>query len=508
MNQPRIKHFFIRIALVLLIMISSISAAFVSPQKAHAQLAVVDAFNGVFNSLTSVSTAAEKLQGYVLNPLAWALEKAVLQSVVNSTVKWVNSGFNGSPAFATNLNKTLQQVGDAQANSFIQQLQSNGSIKSPFQTQVASAVSTNYLQSTSATSYFTQNPFTLGTVSSNPTAFLAGGSSGFAQGGFNALLSTAMNSGNNPYGATILANQALNTQVAGAQNTQKTELQWGNGFLSYRGNCQTPTTGKSTTGINLTSLTGNSGCQSQNIITPGGAISSSLYKSLGSGVDTLVTASQFNELVGALMSQLINHVLGGGGLFGLTQSSASTGGTTYFNQTEPAATQSVDGGTIDASVAASFSETLTGQLTQLQTFQSEWNSIDAAAQSAAASLESNPCANNESVLSNVVEPVISQATTELSNANTSITALTSIQNETPAANSTAASTAQIAQASSDYSTFLASATVPSDSDISYAATQSITTGTSTPPSLYSEMNEIAQAAPACNAASVPAAAAP
>ncbi len=102
---------------------------------------------------TAITSQFQLLKGTSLDPIAWAVSKAVLQSVVNSTVKWINSGFNGSPAFATNLSKTLQAVGDTQANLFIQQLTSNSAIKSPFQSQVASAVSSNYLQSTAANGF-------------------------------------------------------------------------------------------------------------------------------------------------------------------------------------------------------------------------------------------------------------------------------------------------------------------------------------------------------------------
>lgn len=510
-----------RIALITLMMIMILPVALVArPHQVNAQSApgapvvVVGTSptdgNFIQNTFTAIATAAEKLKGFTLDPIAWAVAKAVLQSVVNSTIKWVNSGFNGAPAFATNLNSTLGQVGDTAANQFIQQLGTNSSIKSPFQSQVASAVSTNYFQSTGANGFFATNPFTLGASSPNPTAFLAGGTSGFAQGGWNAWLSTAMNSSNNPYGATLLATQALGGQVANAQSVQKTELNWGNGFLSWRGNCQTTTSGgtqagapnpgggtQGTAGTSGTvSLSGNSGCQSQNIITPGSAISNSLYKSLGSGIDTLVTASQFNELVSALLGQLINNVLGGNGLKGISQPSASTGNVPYFSQT----TTGTPATSVGASLSSSFSQTLTSQLAEIQTFENNWETIETAAQQAEAAVQSSACfPNGPATIQNTILPVIAQANVEIGNANTSISTLNTIEGEVPPANSTTDTTAQLAQASADYSTFLSANTTPADSDITYAASQSASTGTSTPPSLYSQMEQITQQAQTCAA---------
>ncbi|MDR3547882.1 MAG: hypothetical protein P4M11_06410 [Candidatus Pacebacteria bacterium] len=518
--------------LALLIVASSLSGSLLLPQRAHAQLVVHDPFNGIFNSLTSVSTAAEKVQGYVLNPLAWAVSKSVLQSIVNSTIKWVNSGFNGSPAFVTNLNKTLQNVGDTTANSFIKQLQTNGSIKSPFQTQVASAVSTNYLQSTASNGFFSKNPFTLGKASSNPTAFLTGGTSGFSQGGWDAWLSTSMNSANNPYGATLLANSAITSQVAGAQSQQSQEYLAGSGFASWRGNCQTSTTGQSTSGSassastcldnstpdaktglcsdgsypigtsvtnltgssNTTSLSGNSTCQSQNIITPGNAIAGLTSKSLGSGIDTLVNTHNFQEVLSSFLTQMVNQVLSSSGLFGTSQSSSSSSSSSASSTSSSTASST----STTSALLTSFSQTLSQQSSQLQTFANEWGTIEAAAQSAKAAVLASTCyPNAQTTVSAVIQPIITEATTEITNAQTSITELAKIQAEIPSTSTTTDTTTQVAQASSDYSTFLSSSTLPSDTDISYAATQSTDSGTSTPQTLLTEMNQITQAAKTC-----------
>ena len=604
MKRNSIKDFLSKALVVGSLIACMLIGSLAAPTQTHAQTGaqlVYDPLNHVVNAITSLATGDSKIKQYVLDPLAYSVAHAVLQSVVNSTVRWINSGFNGSPAFATNLTQSLLQVGDAAANTFIRQLVSNSAIRSPFQTQIASAVGTNYRQSTSANGFFTQNPFTLGRFSPNPTAFLAGN---FNQGGFDAWFSANDNPANNPYGAYQIAMNAVNGQVLQAQGLLQSEFLANSGFLSYRGNCQTTTTGQSmagtaaspaaaaavgttattdilggtsgggiaptaitpitsvganpangltlgaaaaaSVGVSVTapptavtanvptavtgitpitsvganpsaslaaSLSPSSGCQSQNIITPGSVIANSLYKSLGSGVDSLVSAQQFGEIVNALLGQLVNHVLGPGGLFGLSQPSAATGGVAYFNQTTPPPSSSSGGGTISPSITISFTQIVAGQVTALQTFQTEENAIAAAAQSAKAALQSSTCSPNaQALIATTVQPVIDQTTTALSSAAASITALNKIQTELPAATAASATTAQVQLASDDYACFLSTGTVTvndvcpqtsstgqvTNAEITQATVASTNSGTAIPPSTITQMNQIAQAAASCS----------
>ncbi len=331
-----------------------------------------------------------------------------------------------------------------------------------------------------------------------------------------------MTSSNNPYGAALLANQAITTPVANAQSQQNKELAAGNGFLSFRGNCQTSTTGKSTASSTGTSLSPSSGCQSQNITTPGSVIGNSLYKSLGSGIDTLVTANQFDEIVNALLGQLMNHVLGSGGLAGISQPSAATGGVAYFDQTSPAATGTI-GTTGIPTVSADFTTTVATQVFELQNFQTNWNTIATAAFTAENVLQNSSCTPNaQAIIASQVQPVINESVNEIAEASSSIATLNKIAAEAPAVNPDGSlpTAAQNTQASTDYSCFLASGEVanadgtcapansipvPSQSDMDYAVQQSTDTGittsggnTNNPASLLTQMNQIAQEAQSCS----------
>ncbi len=476
----------------------------VLPQKTDAQWEVHDIINYVVNSLTSVSSAASAvagnalvIKGYALDPLAWAIAKSVLNSVIASTVKWINSGFSGSPAFVTNINSTLQTTSNSVANSFIQQLSTNGSIQSPFQSQVAAAVSSGYNTSTNG-GFFAANPYTLNQSSSNPAAFLGlnGQASNFSAGGFNAWFSAIENPQNNPYGATILASNALNAQVSTAQKNVTTEATWGNGFLSQKGNCNAPST-STTGGTTSTSLSGTNTCANANIQTPGTVLANTTYKALGSNFDQLVTASQFGQIVNALVGQFTNAVLGSGGLLGTSQPSAGSSNG-YVGQIAASTAAST------ASTQASFLSTLSTQVTALQTFQTQWTTINNAALAAQTALTGPtncyPAASTTAALANTVRPTIAKAATELSDASISIASLQKIQTEaTPAPTlSTTAAAVQEAQASSDYSTLLTASTLPSQTDLQYAQSQSVDTGTAQVQSLYTQLNQLAQATQTCS----------
>ncbi len=465
----------------------------------------------------NLSTAADKIKGYTLDPLAWVVSKATLQSMVKSMANWASHGFNGSPSFVTDLNKQLLSVGDSSANNFIKQLATNNSVKTPWQTALASSLSTGYGQSTSNNGFFNQNAFTLGKVSPNPTTAMNGGILTTQGGGLNALISAWGNPQNNLFGSSILASNALGAQVGNAQSIQKDELNWAQGYLSSRGNCPTTTTGgttqttatpAATTGTTATtatppattsaspvSLSAPSTCQSKPIQAPGSSLKAISDKTWGSSIDTLVSAHSFNEIVSSLLSQLTTQILTAG-LTGLTQPSSSTGGSSFVNAADPNQIA------LSNSTGANFSTTLTNQITVLQKFVTEWNTINTAAQAAKTALSSTGCfPNAQATITNTVQPVINQAASSISQANASITALQNIQAQLPAANSTTDNTAAVSAATTAYSNLLAGNTLPADATIADAAFESNDTSANTNPtatmSFLTQMNNIAKQATIC-----------
>jgi hypothetical protein len=466
--------------LLSLMLVSSVSV-FSFPRNTDAVGGVGDTVvevgpNLLTNTLNTAQAVAGHLKGYVLDPLAWTLSKAILQSVVKSTVNWVNNGFNGSPAFVTNLSSTLMNVANTQADSFLRQITTNSAIRSPFQGLVASAVSSSYNRGANG-GFFVQNPYTLNKVTRNDTAFLKGN---FAQGGLNAWFSEVMNPANNPAGATMIAQGSLGSQVASAVATRSQEVNWAKGVLSFRGSCPKNTPGKAT------SLSGTDTCAGAPIKTPGTVIEAQLEKSLGSGVDTLVSAHTFDEIIGSVLSQLVNKVVGSAGLSGVSQPTST--GRSFLNQTDTTQTST------NASLATSFRQSLTTQTAQLTSFIQEWQTIIAAAQAAKNAVQSTPsCAPvATNLLATVIQPAIDQGTTEISRGQSALAIIAKIQNEVSGASLT---TVQISQASTEYTNLSSSNTLPDASEIAFAQSQSTPTNSANAaPTLITQLTNVSTSA--------------
>jgi hypothetical protein len=479
------------------------------PQPAYAQLAVIDAANLAVNSITSGATSlfssAYNLKegiagsGIGLDTIAWTVSKMAIQSMTKSLVNWINSGFKGSPAFVTDLEGHLQQVGDAVARPFLSDLGSNASLRSPFQSIVAQAVGNQYYLNSSRNGFFTQAAYTLNQVSPNDKAFLAGD---FSQGGIRAFYSAFANPSNNPYGAQRLAEEELAGRVSSAQGTALTRLNWGQGFLSW---CDTSGGGAAAGGsgqvssdaeadaaiahdiasfnaaqaanpIDLSSSNNAVLCTNKDgtagvIKTPGSILAGLTTKTLGLSGDQLVTADEFNEIIGALMSQLTSEVIGATGLSGV--SSVSSGGNGFIDK---AADPSQYAATSGSGSSGGFSQPISAQIQTVTQYQTDWKKIGDEATLA------NTAAANCAAVTNV----LTQATTAATKAASSLTLLQKVQ-----ADATLAGTDQskLALVASEFQQALASPDMPSASDAANAQIQAQdASGSAT---LFSHMKTIA-----------------
>jgi hypothetical protein len=113
----------------------------------------------------------------------------------------------------------------------------------------------------------------------------------FEEGGWEGWFSMTQNASNNRIGATILATDALYTRISARNNTAKLELGLNNGFLNYK-KCSNPNDSRS--------------CKT---VTPGTVIQSSLEKSLNLPKDRLVLAQKFDQVISAVVDNLIKVAL-------------------------------------------------------------------------------------------------------------------------------------------------------------------------------------------------------
>jgi hypothetical protein len=409
-----------------------------------------------------------------LNGLAWTVAKVAAQSITRSTVNWINSGFNGSPAFVSDLNQNLKFLGDAVAEDFFNHLNQTTydvtgfNITSPFQDQINQQLRQEYYRQTSG---FGLN-YTLYQNSTDPKAFINGD---FSKGGFNAFLSTSQNPANNPFGAYMLASNALWSNIDAAAQQRKAELNWGKGFLPWRGECASAAP-QNLLPSQYQSLSQTEKCTSNPVRTPGSVIEAQLEQNLGTGIRQLELADSINEVVGALMGQLVNQVLGSGGLFGASQPS-SGGGFPYINQ----ATDSSQYNGQATSIATGVLQNITNDTTTATAYRDDWQKILTTATTAQQACGADP----------EITQVITQATTAVNRGNAALLNLADVKSQVElAAQSTSNSKGTaIISAVGGYQSYLSAQDTPTPAEVNEAGVQSAdTSGDNTiSPSLYTQM---------------------
>jgi hypothetical protein len=237
----------------------------------------------------------------ILDGLVVLVREVLIANITRSIVNWINSGFNGQPSFVQNLGGFLLNVADEVAGTFIE-----GSelafLCSPFNLDVRLALALDYYAQ-----FRDRTACTLtGALQNIQDAF------DYDTGlGWDAWYDMSVNSNNNAVGAFTTAQYGLRVAAVNAQGQQKTILDWGNGFRPFE-QCDI---GEDAFGQSTRE------CQT---VTPGVVINEQLNNTISTGQRQLELADEIDEIIGALLGQLSQQILsGGGGLFGLSQSSFS-----------------------------------------------------------------------------------------------------------------------------------------------------------------------------------------
>ncbi|MEO6536436.1 MAG: hypothetical protein ABIT47_01980 [Candidatus Paceibacterota bacterium] len=469
---------------------------------------VIDPTNLIQNTIGAAASVDSVVVSKILNGLAWTVAKLTIQSITRSTVNWINSGFNGSPAFVSDLQSNLKYLGDSVADDFFNQLNntvvdSTGfNIRSPFQDQINQKLRSAYYRETSGA--LGLSAYDLSGHSTDPKAFLDGN---FSQGGFNGFFSASQNPANNPFDAYKLASDQLWASIDVATKQRQSEIQNGQGFLSWRGECPTSPSAAPTTSVidtpNAPATGGRAGalaaannavstalgtkpvslskaeqCRNSPIRTPGSVIVGMMPKTLQSGLDSLQAADSINEVVGALMGQLVNKVLGSGGLSGASQPT-SGGGSSYLDQ----ATSPSQYDALTTSLANGWVQTLENDRTSLNNFQKQWGTIISAATQAQTS-----CGTRSEITT-----VLNQGNQELDKASRALSALNVQEDQVKSASaSNAPNKSQvISNATISYQTYLSSPIIsPTEFGEAFIQSQP-TSASSSQTTLYTQMTNLA-----------------
>lgn len=251
------------------------------------------------NTLTAGATGSLWAKENVLDGIGWAIAKRIVSGMVSDLINWINSGFQGSPAFVTDLGGFLRNIADQEIGRVISELGDVGSfICSPFRLDVQISIAVQYNQA--RTTGQSAPTCTLSGVIDNIEGFISGIDPG--NGISDWLTITSAPQTYTPYGAQLNAEAIARARLINAQGEEVQLLNWGDGFLSQEV-CEAD----------------GAGGESCSIVKPGTMIANQLNKALGAGQDTLVQADELNELVSALLGQLANKAVSGvNGLLGLS----------------------------------------------------------------------------------------------------------------------------------------------------------------------------------------------
>lgn len=298
-------------SILLLFIISTVLLS--SPKNASAGAIVYDPGNFAPNWGTGFSTASLTIKEFGLDTAAWFLVNTIIQRITTQTVNWINSGFKGSPAYITEPGQFFLDVADREASRFLSE-SSLSQICQPFNAQVRIALVKNYLSDDSVSN----NVCTLDILKNNYEQFTRD----FSVGGWDGWFEITQNSQNNPYGSFELAQNSLAIQIGTQQNKYEEQLNWGRGFLSFE-KCPDGKTAPDDSFAANGIMAGDCLVKTETV-TPGSVIEKQLNESLSSGIKRLEIADEINEVIGALLSQLMNKAIGSvGGLFGTSRPDAN-----------------------------------------------------------------------------------------------------------------------------------------------------------------------------------------
>jgi hypothetical protein len=330
--------------LAFLLIFSLIAPFFYLPQQAKR----TEAFLGFGDLVIDVKALAER----IVDGIAMTAAQIVVDRMVQATVKWAQSGFEGNPSYVVDPEQYFTDLADGIAGEFIAG-SDLGYLCSPFQANIRLSL---------AQQYYEAQPFqcTMTEVVGNIDAFF----DDFSQGGWDAWITMTQNPTNNPYGAYLEAKVELDSRIASAVNLQREQLNWNQGFMSWSrciatnppptvesasqveiGSVSNPATGGNLSSSNFQATGQTLGGRVQNtkhvpgkavgeciergpVETPGATVKAQLDKVLPSGLEKLISAEHVEQLINAFASGLLQKfVFGPKGIFARDNPvGASTGG--------------------------------------------------------------------------------------------------------------------------------------------------------------------------------------
>ena len=283
--------------LKLLIIFTLCPVIFLSkPNKVTATYPVFDAAHTAISTENASVNTDLWIKEHIFDPILWAVANMAVEKIADSTVDWINSGFEGGPSFVTDLDGFLTSVGDNALGEFLE-----GSelafLCSPFSLDIKIALTQQFGGER-------ESHCTLTDAFGNAEGALENALNNLGNDWSWEKFNSISQPQNNTYGAYLKGYTDFALKAAGKKDKEIIKSNWGGGFLSFD-SCEDDTTEDICNENGCKTITVPGRCTTK---TPGTTINESLTKVLGLGNDKLVIADEMDEIIGALLNQLVKSV--------------------------------------------------------------------------------------------------------------------------------------------------------------------------------------------------------
>lgn len=323
------------IAGLLIVAVLAPAIYLLAPQKAEAQAGLIGCFAGAlglgsvfgggvgavqgllavpvnpvteyssFSNSGQTAAASQSLtfKECVLDALVWVAKEIIIAQITASILEWIQSGFDGAPTFISDFGGFMRGLADNAAGLLL-----TGSdfafLCSPFQGSLQFNIALNF-----TTRFRDTIECRLSDIVDNIQGFIDGfeitfdvnGNSTVQRdtftryGGWDEWGDLWLNPANNGIGAYLMAEQELHDRIFRQQAIDTLTINVGNGYASI-GSCL------------LQDVDG--GCVRSEIEMPGKFVESYIAKHIGaSGIERLGLADEIDEILGALLQQLITMLI-------------------------------------------------------------------------------------------------------------------------------------------------------------------------------------------------------
>ncbi len=327
-----------KIIVLILIMIFALSPFTARKVKAQLFVPVWDPGNFSVNAHNDINTTSLFSKEFILDAVLYQVVNMIIEKLSAETIDWINGGFQGSPAYVADPQAYFLDVGNKAAGQFIFSEPHLNLLCSPIRAKIRLALTRAYLREPTWRC-------TLDDVQGNMDDFM----SDFDRGGWDKFFQLTQNQQNNPIGAYLQGENEMFQKIESETNEKLKELDWGQGIKSFE-TCSKwgdPPIGYISTYPGCSLEPGPDGtpvsvcddapepgqvCLEHKTATPGSVVQSQLNSVLGIGNERLAVANEINEIISALLNQLMKKVMGGvTGLAGLSKPDTSDGGSIFTN---------------------------------------------------------------------------------------------------------------------------------------------------------------------------------